>query len=99
MPDSKRSRLHLALLLFLSLLVFCALVLVLALPMDAQVSSGSLLGDARDEKGAIIAGVAIQATSNATGFVRGAVTNEVGSYRIDDLLPGAYTVTAQVFRL
>ena len=95
MPDSKRSRLHLALLLFLSLLVFCALVLVLALPMDAQVSSGSLLGDARDEKGAIIAGVAIQATSNATGFVRGAVTNEVGSYRIDDLLPGAYTVTAQ----
>jgi len=60
-----------------------------------QVSSGSLLGDVRDEKAASVAGVAIQARNNQTGFSRSAVTNDFGSYRIDDLLPGAYTVTAQ----
>src|SRR5271154_611050 len=81
--------------LFLSALVFLALLLVLALPMDAQVSSGSLLGDVRDEKGAAVEGVAIQITGNTTGFARAAATNAFGSYRIDDLLPGAYTVTAQ----
>src|SRR6202162_6741309 len=81
--------------LFLAALVFLALLLVLALPMEAQVSSGSLLGDVRDEKGANVEGVAIQATNNATGFARTAATNGFGSYRIDDLLPGAYTVTAQ----
>ncbi len=66
-----------------------------ALPARAQVSSGSVLGDVRDEKGAYVAGVEIQATNTATGFSRTAATNAFGGYRIDDLLPGAYTVTAQ----
>ncbi len=83
------------LILFLALLVFLALLMVLALPMEAQVSSGSVLGDVRDEKGASLSGVVIQATNNATGFARTATTGGFGSYRIDDLLPGAYTVTAQ----
>jgi Carboxypeptidase regulatory-like domain/TonB dependent receptor len=83
------------LILLLAALVFLTLLLVLALPMEAQVSSGSVLGDVRDEKGASVAGVAIQATNNATGFARTTATNAFGSYRIDDLLPGAYTVTAQ----
>jgi hypothetical protein len=60
-----------------------------------QVSSGSLLGDVRDEKAASVAGVIIQARNNQTGFSRSAVSNDFGSYRLDDLLPGAYTVTAQ----
>jgi hypothetical protein len=83
------------LILLLSALVFLALLLVLALPLDAQVSSGSVLGDVRDEKGASVEGVAIQVTNNATGFSRKAATNAYGSFRIDDLLPGAYTVTAE----
>ena len=61
----------------------------------SQVSSGSLLGDVRDEKAAMVAGVVIQARNNQTGYSRSAVTNDFGSYRFDDLLPGAYTVTAQ----
>src|SRR5579864_7787810 len=76
---------------FLLLVSFAASIL----PVRAQVSSGSLLGDARDEKGAFVPGVAIQARSSATGFTRTATTNSFGSYRIDDLLPGSYTVTAQ----
>jgi hypothetical protein len=58
-------------------------------------SSGSLLGDVRDEKAASVAGTVIQAHNNQTGYSRSATTNAFGSYRIDNLLPGAYTVTAQ----
>lgn len=71
------------------------LVFFLALPATAQVSSGSLLGDVRDEKSAMVAGVIIVARNNATGFSRTTSTNAFGSYRIDDLLPGSYTITAQ----
>src|ERR1700680_934860 len=76
------------------LYVFLAAVL-LAVSSLASVSSGSLLGDIRDEKSSLIAGVSVVARNNGTGFTRTAATNEFGSYRIDDLLPGAYTVTAQ----
>ncbi len=75
-----------------SCFVFLALA---ALPCAAQVSSGSLLGDVRDEKAAPVSGVSIVVQSNGTGFSRSAATNAFGSYRIDDLLPGAYTVTAE----
>ena len=56
-----------------------------AIPSFAQVSSGALLGDARDEKAASVAGVLVVARNNDTGFARSASTNEFGSYRIDDL--------------
>src|SRR5271166_709813 len=76
---------------FLVILIF----LVFRIPAFSQVSSGSLLGDARDEKAASVGGVLVVARNNDTGFSRSVSTNEFGSYRIDDLLPGAYTVTAQ----
>jgi hypothetical protein len=75
----------------LALLVFLAL----RGPSAAQVSSGSLLGDVHDEKAASIGGVLIIARNNETGFSRSATSSALGSYRIDDLLPGVYTVTAQ----
>jgi hypothetical protein len=61
----------------------------------SQVSSGSLLGDVRDEKSAAVEAVLVVARNNDTGFTRSAYSNGFGSYRFDDLLPGAYTVTAQ----
>ena len=65
------------------------------IPSFSQVSSGSLLGDARDEKAAAVPAVVIVARGIDTGFTRSTATNAFGSYRIDDLLPGAYTVIAQ----
>ena len=76
---------------FLVFLVF----LILEIPSYSQVSSGTLLGDARDEKAATVGAAVVVARNNDTGFSRSVTTNEFGSYRIDDLLPGAYTVTAQ----
>ena len=66
----------------------------IAAPMFGQVSSASLLGEVKDETGALATGAAVTALNNATGFSRTVSTGEVGSYRIDDLAPGEYTVTA-----
>ncbi len=66
-----------------------------AISAAAQVSSGSLLGDVRDEKAGTVQSATVVVRNNDTGFTRTASSNAFGSYRIDDLLPGAYTVTAQ----
>src|SRR5689334_12505042 len=61
----------------------------------AQVASASLLGEVHDETGAVAPDVTVSARHNETGFVRIAVTGTQGAYRLDELLPGAYTVTAE----
>ncbi|HLN03017.1 MAG TPA: carboxypeptidase regulatory-like domain-containing protein [Bryobacteraceae bacterium] len=61
----------------------------------AQVASATLLGEVHDESGALAPAVTILAHQNATGFVRTAVTNLQGAYRVDELIPGQYTVTAE----
>ena len=60
----------------------------------AQVASATLLGEVHDESGALAPAANVTARQNATGFVRTAVTGSQGAYRMDDLLPGDYTVTA-----
>ena len=49
----------------------------------AQVSSGSLIGDARDPKQQAISEVVVTARNNATGFTRTSFTGPGGGYRID----------------
>src|SRR5579871_2264823 len=61
----------------------------------AQVSSGSLVGDVREATAASVSGAVITVRDNATGFSRTATTGENGAYRLDELVPGAYTVTTQ----
>jgi len=71
------------------LIVFFAVV-----EARAQVASATLLGEIRDESSSVAPEVTITARNNGTGFARTAITNAQGVYRIDELLPGAYTVTA-----
>ena len=61
----------------------------------AQAASSTLLGEVRDESGSLAPAVTVTARNNATGFVRTAATGPQGAYRIDELLPGEYTVTAE----
>jgi outer membrane receptor protein involved in Fe transport len=63
--------------------------------LRAQVASAALLGEVHDESGALAPAVTVSARHDATGFLRIAVTNAQGAYRIDELLPGDYTVTAE----
>ncbi len=71
------------------------LLLSLAVVAPAQVASSTLLGEVRDESTAGAPGVRITLRHDATGFARRTVTGALGSYRVDELLPGAYTVTAE----
>lgn len=58
------------------------------------VQSGNIAGVARDESGAVLPGVTVEATSPALiEKLRTAVTDSQGVYRIVDLRPGMYTVT------
>ena len=61
----------------------------------AQVASASLLGEVQDEQSAVVPDVKVTARHEATDFSRSVLTSADGNYRIDDLLPGRYTVTAE----
>ena len=72
---------------------FLMLVLLFALPASAQQGSG-IAGTARDDSGAVMPGVTVEASSPALiEKVRSAVTDGSGQYRIVNLVPGTYTVT------
>ena len=61
----------------------------------AQVASASLLGTVDDASAAPVQDVKVTARHQATGFTRTVLTGAAGQYRIDDLIPGSYTVTAE----
>ncbi|HEY2381337.1 MAG TPA: TonB-dependent receptor [Terriglobia bacterium] len=53
-------------------------------------------GTVADPSGAVLPGVSVTATNNATGVVTTVVSNESGAYNLTGLLPGAYTVSAEL---
>jgi hypothetical protein len=74
----------------LALLVSVVLTLVPA----AAYAQASITGVVRDTSGAVLPGVTVEAESPALiEKVRSAVTDGTGRFRIEELRPGAYTVT------
>jgi hypothetical protein len=71
------------------------LAIIFAAHCWSQASSGSLIGDVSDDSSKQLSGISITVQHGATGFARSAVTDSHGGYRIENLLPGEYTVTAQ----
>src|SRR5689334_3080314 len=60
----------------------------------AAAAQAVIAGTVKDSSGAVLPGVAVEAASPALiEKVRTAVTDGAGQYRIEDLRPGAYTVT------
>src|SRR5918995_4969800 len=60
-------------------------------------AQGTLTGTVRDQSGAVLPGVTVEASSPALiEKTRSAVTDSAGQYRIPGLNPGTYTLT---FRL
>jgi hypothetical protein len=77
-----------------SVLSVCLLVANFA---GAQTTaSGSLRGTAADPQGAALPGVSISVSSTTVPGVRTATTDQRGEYRLPDLPPGAYTLTAEL---
>src|ERR1700719_1976493 len=71
------------------------LIAAAALELPAQVSSGTLVGDVRDESSALVSLVRITVRNNATGYTRSTDSDPLGAYPFVDLSPGTYTVTAE----
>jgi hypothetical protein len=69
-----------------------ALFVVFAANLAAQ-TTGGIVGRVTDEAGGVLPGVAVEAKSPALQGSRTAVTDGTGSYRLNLLPPGDYTVT------
>jgi hypothetical protein len=73
------------------------LTVVVPCGLHAQaVVGGSLTGTITDEAGAVIPGVEVTLSNDATGVRFTTKTNEVGSYTFANLDPGRYTLAAQM---
>jgi hypothetical protein len=64
--------------------------------VQAQATTGTILGTAKDRSGAVLPGVAVTVTNIETGIVRSAVTGEKGEYRVPALAIGNYEVQAEL---
>jgi outer membrane receptor protein involved in Fe transport len=79
-----------------SLAAMFALLTLLPATGWAQLTRGSIAGTVKDNSGALMPGVTVIITNNATGQVRTVVTNESGFYRAPALEPGTYTVRSEL---
>jgi hypothetical protein len=79
-----RAALLLTFVFFVSTLVF------------SQSSNGTISGSVADASGAVIPGVTVTATNNATGVVTTVLSNDSGVYNFASLLPGTYKISAML---
>src|SRR4026208_2584204 len=72
--------------------LFVSGLLVLALPVEAQVTTATLGGQLRDTSGAVIPGATVVARHEGTGVTRQALTDVNGEFVMSALPNGPYTV-------
>ena len=77
-----------------STLVF--LLILLSSYAFGQSSNATVNGTVQDSSGAFIPGVTITSTNNSTGVVSSTISNEAGGYNLPGLLPGTYTIAAEL---
>ncbi len=98
MPEILLQRRRQLVIRFLQLAAQFAVVAVVTLFICFDISAqttGSVVGKTTDPSGAVVPGVAIKATSQATGFSRESTTDASGEYVISLLPVGRYTIAAQ----
>ena len=64
--------------------------------LRAQQGTADIVGRVADEQGAVLPGVAIVATNEATGVFREAVSGPAGTYSLSQLAPGTYRIVAKL---
>src|SRR2546430_11572227 len=72
------------------------LLITLTLAAYGQDTRGAMRGGVTDPSGSNIANADVRAINTATGVAVAAKTNESGNYTIPYLVPGIYTVTAEL---
>jgi hypothetical protein len=69
---------------------------LVAIPAAAQEQRASIEGTVKDNTGAVLPGVSVDAKNLTQGGVASAVTDAGGFFRFPSLAPGAYEVTAKL---
>ncbi len=78
-------------------LKYALLVVTASLLPSLAMAQGTLTGTVRDNSGAVLPGVTVEAASPAIqGVVRTVVTDGAGIYRIVELPPGTYSLSASL---
>jgi hypothetical protein len=76
-------------------IVFLSIVLGCVEPAFSHSSTGSISGTVTDQNNAVVQGAVVFGKNTATGFVRSAVTNSSGLYRLTNIPPGPYEITIE----
>jgi hypothetical protein len=71
-------------------------LLLPALPLSAQVTTATLVGQLRDSSGGVIPGATVVATHEGTGVSREAVTDTNGEFVLSALPAGSYTIKIEL---
>ncbi len=77
-------------------IVVLGLLLACATQASAQLDTASIVGTVTDQSGAVLPGVTVTATQDATGVVSSTVTNGQGQYVFSGVKVGVYTVVAEL---
>ncbi len=75
---------------WLALIVFASGML--GLPLFAQQTSGSIVGQVTDSSGAAVGNANVTLTSTSTGTVRTSTSSDSGEYRFEDVAIGNYKI-------
>src|SRR5215207_3418852 len=67
-------------------------IILLAATAAAQTSKGFIVGSVVDPNGAAVAGATVKITNRDTGATRDTVSQADGTYRLDAVDPGVYTI-------
>ncbi|HBY63970.1 MAG TPA: hypothetical protein DEH78_29455, partial [Solibacterales bacterium] len=75
-------------------------LLLSAVPAQAQVLYGSIVGTVRDPSGSVVPAATIAVVNSGTGVSREDVTDDAGRYSLLNVVPGSYSIkiTAKGFR-
>jgi Carboxypeptidase regulatory-like domain/TonB dependent receptor len=80
---------------FKTFLLLLTLLAIPALNIYGQAISGNLVGTITDPSGATVPNASVTATNVATNVKWHTVTNNDGQYRLNNLPPGTYTLSAE----
>src|SRR6185369_14359659 len=75
-------------------MVVAVVVLTLGTTLIWAQATAQISGSVKDMSGAVLPGVEVTATQTATGAKRNVVTDETGSYTLQNLAIGPYTIEA-----
>jgi hypothetical protein len=78
-----------------SIVCIAAVLILAAIPVAAQLPTGTILGNVKDSSGASIPGATVTVRNTDTNLTKTATTEQDGSYRFPELSVGHYEMKAE----